>query len=114
MKRLFMSAVGLVLLFSLFGCSAQKPVTPEATPTIRPISVLNATVASVDGNMLLLAGTDEGADSGDLYSAATDVQIIGLDGLEVEPSALKAGLSVSVEYDGDITGNTAARKISAK
>ena len=114
MKRLFAGAVALALLLSLFGCSAKKPKKPEATPAVRPVSVLNATVADISDNLLLLAGTDEGAGTGDLYTAAADAEIIGLDGKAAQAQALKAGMSVAVEYDGDISGNTEARKIPAK
>ena len=113
MKRLFVGAVALALIFSLFGCSAKKPVVPESTPPVRPVSVLNATIARIDDGTLLLAETDEGADAEDLYTASSDVEIIGLDGEAALASDLMPGMSVSVEYSGDITGNTLARKIPA-
>lgn len=113
MKKLTIGALLLTLIIAFAGCKAEAP-KPESTPTVRPISVLNATVARLDNGTLLLAGIDEDATSSDLYSADyAGAEIIGIDGKGCGASELKAGMSVAIEYDGDISGNTAARKIPA-
>lgn len=113
MKRIYAVLVLLALFLSLAGCSEAALVRQETTATVRPISILNATVSSVHDGLVLLAGTAEDAGAGDLYTAETDLEIIALDGSVAEPSSLRAGMSVSVEYEGSISGNTPGRKIPA-
>ena len=115
MKKPLLILLALAMSFTMLGCAAEEPQEPEVSPTVRPVSVLNAAIADIDGGTLLLAGIGETANANDLYTAdCTEAEIVGLDGNAATAADLKAGMSVAAEYEGDISGNTAARKIAVK
>ncbi len=101
MKKCLSQLLILVLLLGLSAC-AKTPVLSETVPTVKPINILNATIAELDEQTMLLAGSDVSAEAEDVYMVSTSVQVFDKEGNAADASILRPGMSITLEYDGNI------------
>lgn len=107
MNKLLFKLLTLLMVFTLAGC-AQSPNRPGAgygnpeTPG-EPSVIYNGKIARIVDESLLISGAKDKADTVELFNLPLKgLKLLDEKNKTLDPSEIKAGMLVEIEYDGAI------------
>ena len=105
MKKLAYKLLIMLMILALAGC-AESPNRPgtgvgEPEPPVETNVIYNGKIARIANDTLLIAGAKEKADTVELFSLPLKgLNLLDAKNKSLEPSEIKAGMLVEIEYDG--------------